>query len=54
MNNAKCAKQLIIRVPADVKEWLRRAAEYNASSMTSEIVRAVRQQMDAQQAKSAA
>lgn len=38
--------QLKIRVPADVKAFLAAEAEKNASSQTSEIVRAVRERME--------
>ena len=53
MNN-KAAKQLLVRVPADVKEWLQREAERNMSSQASEIVRSVRQRMDAERSSPAA
>ncbi|MES0125897.1 Arc family DNA-binding protein [Mesorhizobium sp. C420B] len=40
------APKLTIRVPKDVKNWLEKQAERNASSHASEIVRAVRERME--------
>lgn len=37
---------LRVRLPVDVKEWLAEQAKTNASSQTSEVVRALRAQMD--------
>ncbi len=39
-------KQVAIRLPVDVKIWLETQAALNASSQTSEIVRAIRERMD--------
>lgn len=39
-----------LRLPADVKAWLVEQASKNASSQNSEIVRAVRERMDRQEA----
>jgi len=52
MNNSRAGKELLVRVPLDVREWLQREAERNISSMGSEVVRAVRERMDALKAKS--
>lgn len=38
--------QFKLRVPADVKEFLAAEAERNASSQSSEIVRAIRERME--------
>lgn len=38
--------KMSIRVPLDVKEWLETQTLRNASSLASEIVRAVRDRMD--------
>lgn len=38
-------KQVAIRLPVDVKNWLEAQAAVNASSQTSEIVRAIRERM---------
>ena len=38
--------KLLIRIPADVRQWLEREAERNLSSMTSEVVRALRCRME--------
>lgn len=39
-------KQVPIRVPADLKAWLRSEATKHRSSMNSEIIRAVRERME--------
>ena len=38
--------KIVVRLPRDVKKWLVEQAEANASSQTSEIVRAVRERME--------
>ncbi|MDO5613623.1 MAG: Arc family DNA-binding protein [Paracoccus sp. (in: a-proteobacteria)] len=43
-------KQLALRVPADVKAWLEEQAARNGSSQNSEVIRAVRERMDKQEA----
>jgi threonine synthase len=49
------AKAVLIRIPADVDEWLRHQAERNWSSRNAEIVRLARDAMDAaEQPKKAA
>ena len=35
-----------LRIPDDLKLWLAARAEYNASSLNSEIVRTLRDRMD--------
>ncbi|WP_298373841.1 Arc domain-containing protein [uncultured Bradyrhizobium sp.] len=47
MHKSKDCVPMIIRVPADVRLWLEVQAKQNISSMTSEIVRAVRDRMHA-------
>jgi hypothetical protein len=37
--------KIMVRLPSDVKNWLVEQAAENASSQTSEIVRAVRERM---------
>ena len=37
--------KLLIRLPADVKEWVVEQATHNSSSQSSEIVRALRERM---------
>lgn len=46
-------KQLPIRLPPDVKAWLADQARLNGSSQNSEVIRAVRERMDRQEAASA-
>lgn len=48
MNNLK---QLALRVPNEVKEWLRDQAKVNHSSLNSEVIRAVRERMATQDAE---
>jgi hypothetical protein len=38
--------KILVRVPADVKAWLASEACRNASSQTSEVVRAIRERME--------
>jgi macrodomain Ter protein organizer (MatP/YcbG family) len=46
-------KMLLVRLPADVKTWLEAEAARNLSTQTSEVVRAVRQRMEAEHAAAA-
>lgn len=46
-------KQLPIRFPADVKAWLSEQARLNGSSQNSEVIRAVRERMERQEAATA-
>jgi hypothetical protein len=46
--NSRELPKIIVRLPQDVKHWLVAQAQRNASSQTSEIVRAVREKMDRQ------
>ncbi|MBS1166445.1 MAG: hypothetical protein H6R00_2470 [Proteobacteria bacterium] len=39
------ASRLLVRLPADVKEYLEREASENASSQNSEVVRCIRSAM---------
>jgi len=48
MNNSAGAKTLLVRLPADVKDWLLHEAERNVSSQSSELIRAAREKMEAQ------
>lgn len=43
--NSREKPKIMIRVPEELKAWLIDQAERNASSQTSEIVRAVRERM---------
>jgi predicted HicB family RNase H-like nuclease len=40
--------RITLRLPKDVHEWLTKRADYNLGSMNSEIVRALREQMNAE------
>jgi hypothetical protein len=44
MNRAE-AHKTTLRLPRDVTDWLRSMAAHNVSSMTTELVRAVRDRM---------
>ena len=48
MDNQDAAKTLLVRLPEDVKDWLKHEAERNMSSQNSELVRAAREKMEAQ------
>jgi predicted HicB family RNase H-like nuclease len=37
-----------VRLPKDVREWLKRKAERNGASQNSEIIRSVRDRMDSE------
>ena len=39
-------RQLAIRVPEEMKEWLMKEAGRNGSSQNSEVIRAVRERME--------
>jgi len=39
-------KPMQLRLPRDVKDWIRAQAEQNGSSQNSEIIRAVRDRME--------
>jgi hypothetical protein len=41
--------EMVVRIPADVKEWLRDEAKRNLSSQASEVVRSLRARMQAEQ-----
>jgi predicted HicB family RNase H-like nuclease len=41
----KLTRQLQVRFPEDVKDWIKAEAEKNGSSQNSEIIRAVRDRM---------
>ena len=47
---AASTKQLPVRVPADVKAWIKAQAELNGSSQNSEVIRALRAAMAKQAA----
>lgn len=40
------ATRLTVRIPADIREWLAGQVKRNASSHSSEIVRALRERME--------
>jgi hypothetical protein len=48
MGEAQSVK-MMIRLPGDVKEWLQRQAAHNLSPQNTEIVRALREKMQAEQ-----
>jgi len=52
VSNAKPVA-ILIRLPKDVKKWIEREAERNASSQNSEVVRCVRAAMDSESRTSA-
>lgn len=39
-------QKLLVRLPGDVKGWLKNQAQIHSSSETSEIIRAVRERME--------
>lgn len=43
--NSRGMPKIIVRLPADVKEWLAVQSAANASSQSSEVVRALRERM---------
>lgn len=43
-------KQLALRVPEELKDWLSAQAARNSSSLNSEVIRAVRERMERQEA----
>jgi hypothetical protein len=45
LRNSRGMPKLIVRLPIDVKDWLARQSAENASSQSSEVVRAVRERM---------
>ncbi len=49
--NGRNLPKIMVRLPRDVKTWLAEQAAENASSQTSEIVRAVRERMVRQQSE---
>ena len=46
-------KPVQLRLPPDLKAWIAAQAEQNASSQNSEIVRAIRERMERQEAATA-
>jgi predicted transcriptional regulator len=48
MANRSHAEKTTIRLPDDITTWLKQKAEYHVSSMTCEMVRAVRAAMAAE------
>lgn len=46
-------KPVQLRLPSDLKAWIAAQAEQNASSQNSEIVRAIRERMERQEAATA-
>jgi hypothetical protein len=43
---SRTTPRLLVRLPPDVKTWLASEATRNASSQTSEVVRALRERME--------
>jgi len=48
------AQRVLVRLPREIKSWIEREAERNCASQNSEIIRALRARMDAQQPEKAA
>ena len=46
-------KPMQLRLPTDLKAWIAAQAERNASSQNSEVIRAVRERMERQEAVTA-
>jgi Arc-like DNA binding dprotein len=44
----RTAPRLLVRLPPDVRQWLRHQAERNSSSQSSEAVRAIRARMESE------
>ena len=44
--DTRTTPRLLVRLPPDVKAWLASEAVRNASSQTSEVVRAIRERME--------
>jgi hypothetical protein len=38
----------MLRIPHDVREWLKATARYNTSSMQAEIIRSIRDRMESE------
>jgi hypothetical protein len=53
MSEEQSTKHLLVRLPSDVKAWLAAEAVRNLSTQTSEVVRAIRQRMEDEAARSA-
>lgn len=53
MTDRSSVKPLQLRLPTDLKAWIAAQADKNASSQNSEIVRAVRERMERQEAATA-
>jgi hypothetical protein len=47
---SRTMSKLMVRLPTDVKDWLEAQAARNASSQTSEVVRAIRERMEHREA----
>jgi hypothetical protein len=43
---AEGSTRVLVTMPPDVRQWLERAALYNAGTMSSETVRALRERME--------
>jgi Arc/MetJ-type ribon-helix-helix transcriptional regulator len=44
--NSRCMPKITVRLPPELKVWLTQQATRNASSQTSEVVRALRERME--------
>jgi hypothetical protein len=49
MQDTSAPTRLLIRVPKDAREWLKAKAAHNVSSMAAEVIRSIRDRMDAEQ-----
>ncbi len=46
MIESRTMPKLLVRLPVDVKSWLRKEADRNATSQSSEVVRALRDKLE--------
>ncbi len=46
--------RLLVTIPVDVRKWLRDRATYNSGTLSGEVVRALREQMERLKSKPAA
>jgi hypothetical protein len=51
INNREDTKVMVVRLPADAKTWIEREASRCLTSQNSEILRCIRDKMEAEQKK---
>jgi hypothetical protein len=54
MNSQSEFERQLVRLPRDIKDFIRREAERNCASQNSEIIRSIRARMDAERPERAA